>query len=1155
MNWTNDLPTDMRLAYIRNGTYADVTYGTAAAGLLDINDGGLLLDGTGQLDIGILQIARDGASVFDLGGLGVLDCGSLTLGIDGLGTFNQTGGVNTVTGALNIATDRGGSGSTYNLSAGQLSVQALGLGVKREAYFNQSGGVHRVTGQAMLTKGSHYTLSGGQFIAENGIELDYGKLAWYGGTLDTPEISFAGGSSYLSLGANVDFHQLANGALPNGTLLTNFELACISLGGDATMNHNAGMVSMGRDLLLGNSSGSYTLNITGAGELQTIHYVHVGYEGRGALTLSDSAQLTTDQVHVGTDVIGDTSPGQIGVVTHDGGRLEAARLSVMRGPSDGSPAYDLRGTGQLTTGSSTIGSGASPNPGTSNSPIVTHEALFRQSGGRHETNNLYVGRFSSNSIGAYELTGGLLEADVVKVGHPSYSPFQVYPGSVGRFSQSGGTLTARTLEVSSVSRYEFTGGVCQFDDATIEGEFDFLGSNASLVFTDGIMNFSQGKILNGSNASIDAGNTLLIVPPTFDPYSDLGGFTTNGVVHHAGATLIVPAGKLVVGGGEIDDYVECQGSLVARPEGSLSLNSGLFVSDEGTVELGSGELVVADQTSGISGGSISATDATVGLLPGPDSKFTQTGGNVTLGGLMLGDFNDTNATYELHEGQLTVTRRVQVCRIGHATFRQSGGALVTPALTVLDRYELSGGSIECGYLMLGDSQDDFMPEYSRSGKFIHSGGTIAATGEGVWVGYQNDTAIYELSGKGRISTTNLLVRAQFVQNGGTVLVDDRLGIEPAYGAGKYLLNAGTLSSGRELIEDRGVFQQTGGVHNIANGIMVGGYNLGGTSGVGDPTYDMQGGDCKIEGRTWVFNRNGGDAYFRLSNAASLETEELLVADNGYFQQSGGSHQAEYIRLSNGGSYSYTAGTLEITRALAGEGVFDFGDSNVILYIEQGASANFSQIAILGAGNANIRAKADSLLNFAADFNPLTDLGGFHTQGLVHVAGEVLIIPPGSTIHAGGKLAGGVQNRGRLRPGHSPGILDVEGDYEQLSGGALQIELSGSDNSDPENVQFDQVIITEQAVLAGALEIVLLDGYVPQSDQFGVFPTFEILNYDSYVGEFDTISGLNIGNGFGFVVTYQSDSIILSVEPIPEPASILLTGCGALVVLRRRKRSR
>ncbi|MCP4377812.1 MAG: hypothetical protein GY794_16750, partial [bacterium] len=490
LNWTNGLPTASRAACISNGAYADVISGVAVADLVSIEDGGLRLNGTGQLDTGLLTVAKDSSSIFDLGDSATLNCSSLTVGTTAVGLFNQTGGINTITGALALSTRNGSADSTYNLSAGQLSEQSLALSATphgRTAYFNQSGGTHHVTGDMTMVRNSRYTLSGGQFAVDGKVAIHGGTLAWYGGTLTTPEISFFGGSSYLLLGTSIDFYQLAGGVLPNGTVLTDFQYACIGVGDGSTMTHDTGVVSMGRDFLLGTAAGSYTLNVTGTAGLQTGHYVHVGFEGSGVLNLSDSTQLTTEQVHVGTDVVGSISPGHDGVVNQTGGTVEASNLLVKRGPTDGSPAYHLSGTGQLTTtGYSMIGSGTSPNPNTSTSPVATHEALFRQSGGQHTTDRLYVGRTSSNTIGAYELTGGELVAGEISVGHPSYSPFQSFPGSVGRFSQSGGVVTAGTLTVNSVSRYEFTGGTCQFDDATISGEFDFLGSSALLIFADGI---------------------------------------------------------------------------------------------------------------------------------------------------------------------------------------------------------------------------------------------------------------------------------------------------------------------------------------------------------------------------------------------------------------------------------------------------------------------------------------------------------------------------------------------------------------------------------------------------------------------------------------------------------------------------------------------
>jgi len=165
----------------------------------------------------------------------------------------------------------------------------------------------------------------------------------------------------------------------------------------------------------------------------------------------------------------------------------------------------------------------------------------------------------------------------------------------------------------------------------------------------------------------------------------------------------------------------------------------------------------------------------------------------------------------------------------------------------------------------------------------------------------------------------------------------------------------------------------------------------------------------------------------------------------------------------------------------------------------GSSADFTQGSLLNAVSATIVAGQDTLLRFPGDFDPLTDLGDLITDGVVHVAGEELVIPAGQTIHVGGLVEGDMTNAGELCPGYSPGILEVDGNFVQAAGGLLAIELAGTDNLDPLDPQFDQILISGSAALGGELEITEL--YTP-----GATHTWTILTaVGGITGSFDTIT--------------------------------------------------
>src|SRR5207253_6719188 len=90
------------------------------------------------------------------------------------------------------------------------------------------------------------------------------------------------------------------------------------------------------------------------------------------------------------------------------------------------------------------------------------------------------------------------------------------------------------------------------------------------------------------------------------------------------------------------------------------------------------------------------------------------------------------------------------------------------------------------------------------------------------------------------------------------------------------------------------------------------------------------------------------------------------------------------------------------------------------------------------------------------------------------------IPSGKTLSGSGTLTvnGGtnfsVTNSGTVAPGLSPGILTISGNYTQNAGGSLNIEIGGL----TVGTQYDQLVVTGNATLAGTLNATLINGFTP-----------------------------------------------------------------------------
>ena len=361
------------------------------------------------------------------------------------------------------------------------------------------------------------------------------------------------------------------------------------------------------------------------------------------------------------------------------GRFHAIRWDQCRGPSvlgrpaPGSGTYTLTG-GSLSALGTYVG--------------YQGAGVFAQSGGTHVlTYSLYLGYVAASS-GTYTLSGtGLLSAPNEYIGcAPLASLFQ----------QGGGTNAAGYISIASGSRYALSAGTLNLTGnggIFNQGAIDFSNSQAAvLVGSNCIVDLSQASLTNVGSMTVSIGtDSLLIVPAGFNPSTAFLSYSSSGLIHTAGTTLVVSAGQGFGGWGSINDPVNCQGTITAAPGSfvtpgeSICLNNGLVLSGTGTVNLGIGTLAVHDPASGIAGGSLSAGYEYIGFSGA--GTFTQSAGtNAANYSLILGFNAGDSGTYNLNAGSLYDNKYgEQVGFSGTGIFTQSGGTNATGSYVYLGR--------------------------------------------------------------------------------------------------------------------------------------------------------------------------------------------------------------------------------------------------------------------------------------------------------------------------------------------------------------------------------------------------------------------------------------------------------------------------------------
>ncbi|WP_169980238.1 putative Ig domain-containing protein [Tautonia rosea] len=243
-----------------------------------------------------------------------------------------------------------------------------------------------------------------------------------------------------------------------------------------------------------------------------------------------------------------------------------------------------------------------------------------------------------------------------------------------------------------------------------------------------------------------------------------------------------------------------------------------------------------------------------------------------------------------------------------------------------------------------------------------------------------------------------------------------------------------------------------------------------------------------------------------------EFSPILVQDGGELRvQRGGSVFAETVNVTGREGEPATP-LLVIDRISSGE-----ENTQVVApTVRVGKLINYG---LEGEGTGRIVLRNGGILAVQPpNFQPGLSVLDVNDDGVLDFRGGAAIVGPGQELTLGrlrinsqgvlegdGTLIGpdpsvegsGVDNfAGTVRPGSSPGVLRIEGNYTQGPEGTLEIEVAGPEAG----TQYDQLVVTGNAVIDGTLRLVFLDGYVPQDGE-----SFTFLVSEGIQGAFREVS--------------------------------------------------
>jgi hypothetical protein len=161
-------------------------------------------------------------------------------------------------------------------------------------------------------------------------------------------------------------------------------------------------------------------------------------------------------------------------------------------------------------------------------------------------------------------------------------------------------------------------------------------------------------------------------------------------------------------------------------------------------------------------------------------------------------------------------------------------------------------------------------------------------------------------------------------------------------------------------------------------------------------------------------------------------------------------------------------------------------------VQQGSHEIQVDLALANPTTVDLAASTNLQINNSLDFMAagrtltVTGSGRLDINNNIDTTAAGLVMVNGGTVGGNGRVNGRLTNSaGIVSPGTSIGTLTVEGNYLQMAGGTLNIELGGTAAG-----QYDQLNVIgglNGAILDGTLDVSLVNGFVP-----AVGNTFDVI---------------------------------------------------------------
>ena len=978
---------------------------------------------------------------------------SLNAGID-LSAASRviTGGVLTLAGASSVADGRfDGTGSVRQTGTMTLVSGALDANTS----FNNEGTIIQSGGRLYLARSAAAvfvnTPSGTQTITSNVADLQ-AIQAGNGGTYTNQGLlqRTAGTANLLVVGpvANQGTIDTQTGSLDFVSTATHSGTFTTAAGASTRFTNGTPTFAAGT-AFTGAGAVVVTTNVTATGSF-SLPNLSLSFVNGATLTVGSGATVTL----TGTTALSNATLAGSGTVVTAG----TTTVSITTGVS-----------GNLTnTGSFTVSGGAQLvlNPASAAFTNAVGATFTLAS-----TANPGITGISGNFINS-----GLVQATAAG-NDQSFSMGNFSSTSTGVFRAAA---SGRTFQVPNTG--------------TQAGKFEAV-AGATLTIQNGTATWAGATIGGGGGTVRSLGGTVNI---TADTTANGATFVSGTYTVSAGKTLTL-SGANTVSGGTFAVAGTMRNTGTVALTGALSLSSGTFANAGTVTQTASGTIATAGATATLlneAGGTIDL-QGTTGLGSFGQGAFTNLGTLTRSGnaGTVAIDIPFSgNGAIDTQTGTLQFQR--------NATF---SGAIAT-----------SSGAIT---------------RFTNAATFNFNGGTALA-GAGT-VEFANGT----FNVNADVSATNVLWNSAFGTT--TVAVGKTLtltGPTSEWSAGT-ITGSGTVRNTGTLAVTTVANRSLSGTLKNAGTVVIpvgAAIDVGGTGSLENEaggTLDLPGNGVSLlgsAGADQIVNAGTLSVSGSVSITARLSNTGTVRAAGGYVALFGAVAQltgptndrtltAGAWAATSGGTLQFPAGTTIKTIATGAAMELSGATSSIPALTATTVGGTLSVVggATLVGSGFGLSVSAGGLVSVGTG-SSLTTYASVDNAGTVVVAGDFPVssylqtagltrldggsLASSSFYATGGTLAGtgtifDVQlTAATLAPGASPGILTITGNLTLGSGSVTQIEVQGTNPATPD---FDQIIVSGTATLAGTLQVTLLNGFVP--DKSGSPLSF--LTYASASGDF------------------------------------------------------